>query len=206
MSTHDWDGAPSDPEPSHGLKEMLASALEHGAPLEAPYPSQARYSRLAGLKDARQPWRRTILAFAAGAALMSLALLLAGVPQPRTWIVQTVDSVVHDITAPAVTPSPESSTPGSQPGASQRPAATPSESDTHESPPEASESPSGEAGEAAPTPSPQSSGDGDHTTVSPSPSPTPNSSDGGGSGGGGSDDGSGPSPSPTPTPDTDGGH
>ncbi|HXN78384.1 MAG TPA: hypothetical protein VN965_06390 [Candidatus Dormibacteraeota bacterium] len=206
MSTHDWDGTPPDPEPSDRLKAMLASALEQGAPLEAPHPSQARYSLLAGQGDRRQPWRRPILAFAAGAALMSLALLLAGVPQPRTWIVQTVDSVVHDITAPAVTLSHESSTPGTQPERSEPPEATPSESETHESPPAAGESPSGEAGEAAPTPSPESSGDGDHATASPSPSPTPDSRDGGGSGGGGSDGDGASSPSPTPTPDSDGGH
>jgi hypothetical protein len=204
VSTHDWDGPPPDLELSDPLHEMLASALEQGAPLQAPYPSQARYSRLAGLTDERTPWRRTVLAFAAGAALMSLAFLFAGVPQPRTWIVQTVDSVVHDITAPAATPPAESSAPGTQ----ERPATTPSEGEAHgsASPTEAGEPPSGEAGEAGPTPSPESSGDGDHQAASPSPSPTPKSGDGGGSDGGGPDGGGASSPSPTPTPDSDGGH
>src|SRR5713226_3483644 len=77
VSTHDRDGAPPDPEPSDQLIEMLASGLEQGAPLEAPHPSQARYRRLTGQAESRQPLRRTILAFAAGAPLMSLTLLLA---------------------------------------------------------------------------------------------------------------------------------
>jgi len=200
VSTHDWDGPPPDLELSDSLKAMLASALEQGAPLEAPYPSQARYRRLAGLAE-RPPWRRTILAFAAGAALMSLAFLFTGVPQPRTWIVQTVDSVVHDITAPAATPPAESSAPGIQPGRSET---TPSESEAHESPSssEAGKSPSGEAGEGSPTPSPESSGDGDHQAAG----PTSESGGGGGSDDGSSDDGGASSPSPTTTPDSDGGH
>ena len=200
MSTHDWGGPPPDLEPSDPLKAVLASALEQGAPLQAPYPSQARYSRLAGLAE-RPPWRRTILAFAAGAALMSLAFLFTGVPQPRTWIVQTVDSVVHDITAPAATPPAESSAPGTQP---ERPETTPSENEAHESPPhsESGESPSGEAGEASPTPSPESSGDGDHQAEG----PTSDSGGRGGSDDGSSDDGGASSPSSAQTPDSDGGH
>lgn len=160
--------------PRHLLDE-LASSLEKGAPLVAPLASQARYAtaRIV-LPPAR--WRLRALTVAVAAAGI-VVVALAGPPQPREWIAQSVNALERQVGVPAneVTPSPtheSEATSGEQTG--QRSPESTEQAEPRQSPepgespeplqqqsPEPQESPGGDGG---------GSSDGDQPQVSPSPS------------------------------------
>lgn len=167
-----------DRELSEQLRQRLSAALESGAPLASPLPSQAEYSIAAA--ELAEPSRR-IRSFAALAIAAAVVLALVGLQQPREWIVRSVNNISHEVGVPAGSASPS---PSSQTGVV-----------VHESP-EATESP-----EANETPGGVESPEPSESPVQqqPHPSPSAEPSDGGGddhSGGGDGDH----SPSPLPSP------
>lgn len=160
--------------PGH-VEKWLSDALESGAPLTTPLPSQARYSGVRAGSLPAPRWRARVLTMAVAAAGI-VAITFAAPPQQRSWIVQGVGHIAHDVGVPATEAGPS---PGRHESTNE-----PTESpEAHESP-EPAQSP--EAGES-PVPSP--SGGGDH----PQPSPTSTDGDGGHDGGGDT------SPQPSPS-------
>ncbi len=160
--------------PGH-VESRLAEALESGAPLRAPLPSQARYASLhAGAMPAPRWHVRALTVAVAIAGIVAVAF--AAPPQQRSWIVQSVGSIAHSVGVPAAAASPSP--------------------DERESP-DAAKSPEAHEG-AAPAESPEprqsaeptGTSDGDHPEPSPTSGPT----------GGGSDGGHGGDSSPQPSP------
>jgi hypothetical protein len=170
--------------PRH-LRQQLSALLEDGAPLAAPLPSQARYSRL------REPmltprWRLRALTVAV--AIAGIVLVgLAGPQQPREWFIQSVNDITKQVGVPAGSSSPSPST-GAQ-GHKESPETTES--------PEANEpSETGQTPEAGESPEPAQSPDGGDRAQA---SPTPEQHDGGGDGGGGGGGDGDHSPEPSPS-------
>ena len=160
--------------PEH-LRAKLSEELTSGAPLVSPLPSQARYATAGWRAAPRTPWRLVV----AGLSAVGLVVItaLAGPPQARAWIGQSVGNIAHSVenggrssepspSAPAspLTESPEASptlhpneTPSTEPRESPEPSRSPQQ---HESPePEDSPRPSPSGGGASPGPSPSPSGD-----------------------------------------------
>ena len=168
------------------IRRRLSAALEAGAPLVAPLPSQARFATLHGATPSFR-WRLRALTVATAAAGIAL-VAFAGPPQSRQWVVQTVNGISKQVGIPAgsVSPSPrdESTTSGQQ--------------ELNE-PTESPEAPEATA-EPRESPEPAESPDGDDTPQSgpgqPQSSPTAEPSDGGGGGG---------DHSPEPSPSSGGG-
>ena len=163
-----------DRELPEDLRQRLAAALESGAPLVSPLPSQAEYSIAA--TEVQEPNRR-LRSFAALALAAAVVIALVGLQQPREWIVRSVDNITHSSGVPAGSAGP---TPSSQVGTV-----------VHQSPevketPEATESP-----EAGRSPQPAQSPEHDQPQASPTAEPSGNDGDG--------DDHS-PNPSPSPSP------
>ena len=146
--------------PEH-LRQRLSAALESGAPLVSPLPSQAEYSIAA--TEVQEPNRR-LRSFAALALATAVVIALVGPQQPREWIVRSVDNITHSSGVPAGSAGP---TPSSQAGTvvrqspevTEAPEAT--ESPEAERSPQATESPEHEQPQASPTAQP-TDGDGDH--------------------------------------------
>jgi len=146
------------------IRRQLSAALDGGAPLIAPLPSQARFAALLGAMPPPR-WRLRALTVAVAAAGI-VAVAFAGPPQPREWVVQSVNGISKQVGIPAgsATPTPknESATSG------QKKPNAPTES------PEATAEP-GESPEPAESQQPPVSepidggGGGDH---SPEPSPS----------------------------------
>lgn len=167
-----------DRELPEDLRQRLSAALESGAPLVSPQPSQAEYAIAA--TEAPEPNRR-LHSFAAMALAAAVVIALVGLQQPREWIVRSVDNITHNSGVPAGTASP---TPTSQVGTV-----------VHESPevtetPEATESP--ESGK-----SPQPTQSPEHEQPQPSPTAQPTDGDGDHDGDGGDQS---PQPSPSASP------
>ena len=165
------------------VRRRLSAALESGAPLITPMPSQARFAVPTGAMPAPR-WRLRALTVAVAVAGI-VVVALAGPPQTREWVVQSVNGISKQVGLPAgsVTPSPseESTTSGEN-----EPNAPTQSPENHEASPE----PAG-------SPQPAESPDGDDTPqpAQPQSSPTPEPSDGGGGSDGGGDHSSEPSPS-----------
>jgi len=149
---------------SEHIRRQLSAALDGGAPLIAPLPSQARFAAPRGAMPSPR-WRLRALTVAVAAAGI-VAVTFAGPPQPREWVVQSVNGISKQVGIPAgsATPTPknESATSG------QKKPNAPTES------PEATAEP-GESPEPAESQQPPVSepidggGGGDH---SPEPSPS----------------------------------
>ena len=150
---------------SRHIRRQLSAALDGGAPLAAPLPSQARFAALRGAVPSPR-WRLRALTVAVAAAGI-VVVAFAGPPQPREWVIQSVNGISKQVGIPAgaTTPSPkdESATSGQK------------------EPKVTTRSP--EAPEATAEP------------AEPQSSPTPELSDGGGGSDGGDDHSPGPSPS-----------
>ena len=166
-----------DRELPENIRRQLSAGLDGGVPLVAPLPSQARFAALHGATPSPR-WRLRALTVAVAASGI-VVVALAGPPQPREWVVQTVNGISRQVGVPAgsVTPSPKEQSTTSD----QRERSEPSESpETHETP--------GESPEPAQSPEAEESPDGDDAPQSgpaqPQASPTPGPSDGGGDGGG----------------------
>lgn len=162
------------------VEARLATALESGAPLSAPLPSQARYAGLLARAMPAPLWRVRVLTVAVAVAGV-FAIAFAAPPQPRTWLAQSVGQIAHDVGVPAAAASPSPAVRES-PEARESPAPTESPEAHEGTSPVESPEPSESAGSGA-------SQDGDH----PEPSPT-----GGEHRDGGGD--SSPQPSPQPSP------
>ena len=166
--------------PKH-VRRQLSAALDGGAPLTAPLPGQARFATRPGAMPSPR-WRlRALTVAVAGAGIVVVAF--AGPPQPREWVVQSVNGISKQVGIPAgaATPSPQEEPTRS----SQVKPGVPTES------PEAPEATTEPVGSPEPTESP----DGDDTQpAQPQSSPTPEPSDGGGGDGGGDH-----SPEPSPS-------
>jgi hypothetical protein len=178
-------------ELSEQVRRRLSAALDAGSPLVAPLPSQARFATLQGATPSPR-WKLRALTVAAAAAGIAV-VAFAGSPQPRQWVVQTVNGITKQVGIPAgsVSPSPrdESTTSGQQ--KENEPTESPEAPEATQEPresPEPAESPDGDdtlqtgPGQPQPSPTAESSdggGGGDH-----SPEPTPSSSDGGSDSGG----------------------
>jgi hypothetical protein len=173
-----------DRELPEDVRRRLSAALESGAPLIAPMASQARFAISRGAMPAPR-WRLRALTVAAAVAGI-VVVALAGPPQTREWVVQSVNGISKQVGLPAgaATPSPkeEPTTSGEN-----EPSAPTQSPENHEGSPE----PAG-------SPQPSESPDGDDTPqpAQPQSSPTPQPSDGGG---GGSDGGGDQSPEPSPS-------
>jgi len=149
---------------SQHIRRQLSAALDGGAPLIAPLPSQARFAALRGAMPSPR-WRLRALTVAVAAAGI-VVVAFAGPSQPREWVVQSVNGISKQVGIPAgsATPTPknESATSG------QKKPNAPTES------PEATAEP-GESPEPAESQQPPVSepidggGGGDH---SPEPSPS----------------------------------
>jgi len=154
-----------DRELPEDVRRRLSAALESGAPLITPMPSQARFAVPTGAMPAPR-WRLRALTVAVAVAGI-VVVALAGPPQTREWVVQSVNGISKQVGIPAgaTTPSPkdESATSGQK------------------EPKVTTRSP--EAPEATAEP------------AEPQSSPTPELSDGGGGSDGGDDHSPGPSPS-----------
>jgi hypothetical protein len=146
------------------LRARLSAELTSGAPLRAPLASQARYAAAAPPAVPQRSLRAGLLVASAAALAVLAVAALAGPPQPRGWIVQSVGTLAGDRGASSPTPSTES-----QGTISPKP--SPSHTESPETAPEPRESP--EPGESPgahespePTQSPSSgdssTGDGDH--------------------------------------------
>jgi len=159
---------------SKHIRRQLSAALDGGAPLTAPLPSQARFAALRGAVPSPR-WRLRALTVAV-AAVGIVVVALAGAPQPREWVVQSVNGISKRVGIPAgsATPSPkdESATSGQkEPDATiESPEATAEPGESPE-PAESQQSPVSEPSDG--------SGGGDQ-----SPEPTPSSGDGGSDSGG----------------------
>ena len=158
------------------LRDQLSAALEAGAPLAAPLPAQARFT------TARRPlpaprWRLRALTVAAAATGIAV-VALAGPPQPREWIAQSMHGLEKQVGVPAgqVSPSPTQESEGTSGQRTESP---------HTSP---------EAGQEQ-SPEPRESAE---PTQSPEPQESP------GDGGSSSDGDNNPQPSPSPSPSSDG--
>ncbi len=162
-----------DRELSRHIRRQLSAALDGGAPLIAPLPSQARFAALGGAMPSPR-WRLRALTVAVAAAGI-VVVAFAGPSQPREWVVQSVNGISKQVGIPAgsATPSPknESATSGQKkPNApTQSPEATaePVESPEPAESPEPSESQQPAGAEPS-----DESGGGDH-----SPEPSPSSGD-----------------------------
>jgi hypothetical protein len=149
---------------SRHVRRQLSAALDGGAPLTAPLPSQARFAALRGAIPSPR-WRLRALTVAV-AAVGIVAVAFAGPPQPREWVVQSVNGISKHVGIPAgsATPSPknESATSG------QKKPNAPTESP--EATAEPGESPEPAESQQSPVSEPNDgSGGGDH---SPEPSPS----------------------------------
>jgi len=162
-----------DRELPENIRRQLSAGLDGGVPLVAPLPSQARFAALHGATPSPR-WRLRALTVAVAAAGI-VVVALAGPPQPREWVVQTVNGISRQVGVPAgsVTPSPkeQSTTSGEQ-----KPNAAAESPENHEA-----------TAEPAGSPEPEESPDGDDAPQSgpaqPQASPTREPSDGGGDGG-----------------------
>ena len=169
-----------DRELPENIRRQLSAGLDGGVPLVAPLPSQARFAALHGAPPSPR-WRLRALTVAVAAAGI-VVVALAGPPQPREWVVQTVNGISRQVGVPAgsVSPSPkeQSTTSGEQ-----EPNAAAESPENHEATAEPGESP-----EPAQSPEPEESPDGDDAPQSgpaqPQASPTLEPSDGSGDGGG----------------------
>jgi hypothetical protein len=174
------DSAMPDRELGDELKERLAAALTSGAPPVAPLPSQARYAMLSSFQP-RGHLRSRLISLAAAAAAVVVLAGLAGPPQSRQFVIQSVGNIARDLGVPSgpatASPSPIHPTPSEEPSPSERPGsgeATPSP-EPNESPstrpsPEPAESPE-------PRQSPKPSPGDDHPPASPSPGSSPSPGD-----------------------------
>jgi hypothetical protein len=162
------------------LRARLSAELTSGAPLHAPLASQARYAGAASLAVPRRSLRGGLLVASAAALAVLVVAALAGPPQPRGWIVQSVGMLAGDRGAPSPTPSIESQgtiSPRPSPSHAQSPEAAPEPRES----PEPAESPGAhESPEPIQSPSGDQTSTGDGEGSSPSPSTSPSE---GGSGG-----------------------
>src|SRR5690349_21308994 len=101
-----------DRELSKRIRRQLSAALEGGVPLVAPLPAQARFATLPGAMPSPR-WRLRALTVAVAAAGI-VVVAFAGPPQPREWVVQSVNGISKQVGIPAgsATPSPESAPSG----------------------------------------------------------------------------------------------
>ena len=161
--------------PEH-LVSRLSSDLVSGAPLRAPLASQARYATAAGPAAVGRFHIGARLAISGLAAVALVAATLAAAPQPRQWLIQSVDNLAGAPSSP--TPSPKHPVDQAEPSAPVESTAAPEPSES----PEAQESPEpGESPEPRESPEP---GQSPEPRESPEPSSSPDS-DGGDHGDGG---------------------
>ena len=151
--------------PEH-LRQRLSAALESGAPLVSPLPSQAEYSIAA--TEVQEPNRR-LRSFAALALAAAVVIALVGLQQPREWIVRSVDNITHSAGVPAGSAGP---TPSSQVGTVVHESPDATASPAARESPRPLPSPEHEQPGASPTAGPGGNdGDGDDHSPGPSPSP-----------------------------------
>jgi hypothetical protein len=152
---------------SRHIRRELSAALDGGAPLIAPLPSQARFAALRGAMPSPR-WRVRALTVAVAAAGI-VVVAFAGPSQPREWVVQSVNGISKQVGIPAgsATPSPknESATSG------QKKPNVPTESPEATAEPVESPEPAESQQPPVSEPSDESGGD-DH-----SPEPSPSSGD-----------------------------
>ena len=156
-----------DRELSRHIRRQLSAALDGGAPLIAPLPTQARFAALRGAMPSPR-WRLRALTVAVAAAGI-VAVAFAGPSQPREWVVQSVNGISKQVGIPAgsAAPSPknESSTSGQKkpnaptesPEATAQPVESPEPAESQQ-PPVSEPSDESGGGDHSPEPSP-SSGD-----------------------------------------------
>ncbi len=146
---------------SRHILRQLSAALDGGAPLIAPLPSQARFATLRGAMPSPR-WRLRALTVAVAAAGV-VVVAFAGPSQPREWVVQSVNGISKQMGIPAgsATPSPkdESATSGQKkPNApAESPEATAKPVESQQSPVSEPSDGSG-GGDHSPEPSPSSGG------------------------------------------------
>jgi len=154
-------------ELSRHIRRQLSAALDGGAPLIAPLPSQAHFAALGGAMPSPR-WRLRALTVAVAAAGI-VVVAFAGPSQPREWVVQSVNGISKQVGIPAgsATPSPknESATSGQKkpnaptqsPEATAEPVESPEPAESQQ-PPVSEPSDESGGGDHSPEPSP-SSGD-----------------------------------------------
>ena len=146
---------------SRHIRRQLSAALDGGAPLIAPLPSQARFATLRGAMPSPR-WRVRALTVAVAAAGI-VVVAFAGPSQPREWVVQSVNGISKQVGIPAgsTTPSPrdDSATSGQkEPNApAESPEATAEPAESQQSPVSEPSDGSG-GGDHSPEPSPSSGG------------------------------------------------
>jgi hypothetical protein len=147
------------------IRRQLSAALDGGAPLIAPLPSQARFAALRRAMPSPR-WRLRALTVAVAAAGI-VVVAFAGPSQPREWVAQSVNGISKQVGIPAGSATP---TPKNEPTTSgQKKPNAPTESP--EATAEPVESPEPTESQQPPEPSDESGGD-DH-----SPEPSPSSGD-----------------------------
>ncbi len=146
--------------PKH-IRRQLSAALDRGAPLDAPLPSQARFAALRGAMPSPR-WRLRALTVAVAAAGI-VVVAFAGPPQPRDWVVQSVNGISKQVGIPAGSAAPSPKDELATSGQKKPNAPTESPEATAE-PAESQQSPISQPSDG--------SGGGDH-----SPEPSPSSGD-----------------------------
>ncbi|HLZ95985.1 MAG TPA: hypothetical protein VKT20_11700, partial [Candidatus Dormibacteraeota bacterium] len=95
-----------DRELPEDLASQLADELTSGAPLQAPFASQARYATAAAARGGRAHVRgRLVLSGLAALALVAATLM--GAPQPRHWLIQSVGNIGGVTVSPSPSPTHE---------------------------------------------------------------------------------------------------
>jgi len=170
-----------DRELAEELKARLSAELRSGAPLRTPLASQARYATAAAPAVPRRSVHGRLLVVVVASLAVLVVAALAGPPQPRAWLVQSVGNIAGDRGAPSPSPANQTQSTSSPSDTSSDQSPSPATATVPRESPEPVESP-GSHESPEPTQSPSggetSGGDGDHSSPTPSASPTD-----GGSGG-----------------------
>lgn len=148
---------------SKHIRRQLSAALDGGAPLVAPLPSQARFAALPGAMPSPR-WRlRALTVVVAAAGIVVVAF--AGPSQAREWVVQSVNGISKQVGIPAGSATPSPATSGQKkpnaatesPEATAEPGGSPEPAESQQSPVSEPSGGSG-GGDQTPEPSPTSGG------------------------------------------------